>query len=412
MTAIFFVGVLSALLVIPQVRAVAGGSSRRRPIIGLVIGFAARTTLGELRRGDPDRVRPAGPARGLGRDRGRGRTVEEIGLTYTFVRTEDNARLVIPNERLASDTIRNTTIVERAAVAEATVQVPLTADLEAVVGLLLQSRFGTSVTDVVVTALEDKATVTCAPGRRRRARCASGSRATCACARTGAAGGRDAGMSPASSRSSASHAVSAPPPAAPLAGRGRQRRLIRRRLPIVASRCWSPRSGSAAQRVPLSCTLDSLRPVRSATTRSCTPPTGRCSASIPAERNRQPVALPLMSPWLKQGDGCDRGPPLLEARRRRLRGHRSRALEGHPGRAGRRGRLHDHAAARAHALHPDARPDVRAASSRRHASRSKLSEAWSKHRILAAYLNHVYYGNHAYGVEAAAQTYFSRRARS
>ena len=42
----------------------------------------------------------------------------------------------------------------------------------------------------------------------------------------------------------------------------------------------------------------------------------------------------------------------------------------------------------------------------------KLSEAWSKNRILTAYLNHVYYGNRAYGVEAAAQTYFSRRARN
>ncbi len=37
----------------------------------------------------------------------------------------------------------------------------------------------------------------------------------------------------------------------------------------------------------------------------------------------------------------------------------------------------------------------------------KLSRAWSKDRILAAYLNDVYYGNHAYGIEAAAETYFS-----
>ena len=37
----------------------------------------------------------------------------------------------------------------------------------------------------------------------------------------------------------------------------------------------------------------------------------------------------------------------------------------------------------------------------------KLSRAWSKDRILTAYLNDVYYGNHAYGIEAAAETYFS-----
>src|SRR5581483_9837266 len=35
---------------------------------------------------------------------------------------------------------------------------------------------------------------------------------------------------------------------------------------------------------------------------------------------------------------------------------------------------------------------------------------WSKDRILAAYMNQVFYGNQAYGVEAAAQTYFSKRA--
>jgi penicillin-binding protein 1A len=37
----------------------------------------------------------------------------------------------------------------------------------------------------------------------------------------------------------------------------------------------------------------------------------------------------------------------------------------------------------------------------------KLGRAWSKDRILTAYLNDVYYGNHAYGIEAAAETYFS-----
>jgi len=41
----------------------------------------------------------------------------------------------------------------------------------------------------------------------------------------------------------------------------------------------------------------------------------------------------------------------------------------------------------------------------------KLSRHWSKDRILTAYENEVYYGNHAYGIEAAAETYFSARAR-
>jgi penicillin-binding protein 1A len=42
----------------------------------------------------------------------------------------------------------------------------------------------------------------------------------------------------------------------------------------------------------------------------------------------------------------------------------------------------------------------------------KLDRAWSKRRILTSYMNQVYYGNHAYGVEAAARTYFKRPARA
>ena len=42
----------------------------------------------------------------------------------------------------------------------------------------------------------------------------------------------------------------------------------------------------------------------------------------------------------------------------------------------------------------------------------KLNDAWSKERILESYLNQVYYGNLAYGIEAAAQTYFSKPARA
>jgi penicillin-binding protein 1A len=37
----------------------------------------------------------------------------------------------------------------------------------------------------------------------------------------------------------------------------------------------------------------------------------------------------------------------------------------------------------------------------------KLARTWSRDTILTAYLNDVYYGNHAYGIEAAAETYFS-----
>jgi small conductance mechanosensitive channel len=158
-SSIVAVGVFSALLVIPPVRAVAGGLLASSAVLGLVIGFAARTTLGNFVAGVL--IAFTQPVR-LGDhvviDDVSG-TVEEIGLTYTFVRTEDNSRLVIPNERLASDTIRNRTIVDREKVAEVTVQVPLTQDLDAVVGLLREQVSNERDPDVEVTELTDKATI-------------------------------------------------------------------------------------------------------------------------------------------------------------------------------------------------------------------------------------------------------------
>jgi len=41
----------------------------------------------------------------------------------------------------------------------------------------------------------------------------------------------------------------------------------------------------------------------------------------------------------------------------------------------------------------------------------KLDAKWTKNKILETYLNQVYFGNHAYGIEAAAQTYFSKTAK-
>src|SRR3954471_11554817 len=47
-TTIVFVGLLSALLVIPQVRAVAGGLLASSAVLGIVIGFASQRTLGNF----------------------------------------------------------------------------------------------------------------------------------------------------------------------------------------------------------------------------------------------------------------------------------------------------------------------------------------------------------------------------
>jgi small-conductance mechanosensitive channel len=153
------IGLLSALLVIPQVRAVAGGLLASSAILGLIIGFASQRTLGNfvaglmiattqpLRLGDWVEV---GGVEGA---------VEEIGLMYTFIRTEDNARLVIPNEKLASDTIRNSTIRSAAKYAEVTVQVPLSADLPTLVDALRAEVPGER-DEVFVSSLDGSPTLT------------------------------------------------------------------------------------------------------------------------------------------------------------------------------------------------------------------------------------------------------------
>ncbi len=133
---IIFVGLLTALLVIPQVRAVAGGLLASSAVIGIVVGFASQRTLGNFVAGLL--IAFTQPVR-LGDDvviESTEGTVEEIGLIYTFVRTENGDRLVIPNEKLASDTIRNSTIRSREKVAEISLQVPLGTDLGAVVDRL------------------------------------------------------------------------------------------------------------------------------------------------------------------------------------------------------------------------------------------------------------------------------------
>jgi small conductance mechanosensitive channel len=155
-TTIMFVGLLSALLVVPQVRAVAGGLLASSAVIGIVVGFASQRTLGNfvaglliaftqpLRLGDDVVIESVEG------------TVEEIGLIYTFVRTENGDRLVIPNEKLASDTIRNSTIRSREKVAEISLQVPLGQDLGAVVDRL-QTIAGDG--EVFVADLAGSATV-------------------------------------------------------------------------------------------------------------------------------------------------------------------------------------------------------------------------------------------------------------
>ena len=161
---ILVVGFFSALLVIPQVRAIAGGLLASSAVLGIIVGFASQTTLGNFVAGlmiaitQPvrlgDRVTYAGETG----------VIEDIGLTYTFIRTSDESRLVVPNQKLASDTIRNSTIRSRESLAEVTVQVPLSADLGAAVDGLRQELAQEREPAVYVSALNGSATVTVRAG--------------------------------------------------------------------------------------------------------------------------------------------------------------------------------------------------------------------------------------------------------
>ena len=54
--------------------------------------------------------------------------VEDVGLTYTRLRTPDNRRVLIPNEELANSRVANMTVIDPVSLAQARVTVPVTAD--------------------------------------------------------------------------------------------------------------------------------------------------------------------------------------------------------------------------------------------------------------------------------------------
>jgi len=159
MSVIVAFGVLSALLVIPAVRAVAGGILASTAIVGIIVGLAAQSTLSNfvagimlafaqpLRLGDTILS-----AEGAG-------VVEEIGLVHTRIRLDDGSRLVIPNAKLTSDTIRNASIGSRGRFAEISVQLPLATDLEQALDRLRAAVPEDRDPEVFVTALGERATV-------------------------------------------------------------------------------------------------------------------------------------------------------------------------------------------------------------------------------------------------------------
>ncbi len=404
-------GVMSALLVIPQVRAVAGGVLASSAVVGLVVGFAAQRTIGNLVAGlliaiaQPLRLGDEVEVQGV-----RG-VVEEIGLTYTWLRTESGDRLVVPNEKLASDSIRNFTIRGRETVAEATVEVPLGSGLAE----LLAALEGDGDEAYVSGLSADRATILVrrrVPNEAAVERAASDLRASRRLARHGV--GLTSQRVSRRSRHDDLDFI--------LAQRGRKRkrgsRIRRRRraglivatLAIVVVITVLTLGIGAGAALSEGCNLNSLQAGGDRRrTHSSTRATARCSA-----RSR-PSGTASRWRLRRCRSGC-------RWRRSRSRTAASTSTAASttwaslvpPGRTSPPARSSRAARRSRSSSSATSTPDARrrsTASSRRRASRSSCRASGRSRRSSNEYLNTVYYGNHAYGVEAASQTYFSRHAK-
>ncbi|HEV2812478.1 MAG TPA: mechanosensitive ion channel family protein [Solirubrobacteraceae bacterium] len=97
-------------------------------IAAAAVGFAARQVLANVVAGvmlavnQPIRI---GDLVTIDDETG---VVEDIRLTYTFLRTANDARLIVPNERIAGSVLRNDSIVTDTVAVEAKVWIPHDAD--------------------------------------------------------------------------------------------------------------------------------------------------------------------------------------------------------------------------------------------------------------------------------------------
>jgi small-conductance mechanosensitive channel len=133
---VLFLAVGALLFSIPATREYAQAVFASSAVLGLAVGFAARSTIANFVAGvmiaitQPVRL---GDRVQIGDADGQ---VEDIGLTYTRLRTPDNRRVLIPNEELASSRVTNQTLIDAVSLARVLVTVPLSADTARVRELL------------------------------------------------------------------------------------------------------------------------------------------------------------------------------------------------------------------------------------------------------------------------------------
>ena len=156
------------------------------------------------------------------------------------------------------------------------------------------------------------------------------------------------------------------------------------------------------------CDLNSLKPVAIGANSFVYAADGTVLGAIPAERNRQPVALDSMSHWITTA--------TVDVEDRRFYEHGGIDWEGvvraavenvKSGHIVQGGSTITQQLVRNLYIGKEVSLDRKIKEA---CLAQKLEDVHTKDWILASYLNQVYFGNHAYGVEAAAQTYFSKHA--
>ena len=109
---ILLIGAMLALSQFEDVKRIATGLLASSAVLGLVVGFAARQTLANGIAGILLAITQPIRIGDLVTFEGETGTVEDVRLTYTFIRKANDTRMVVPNELLAQSTIENHTIVD------------------------------------------------------------------------------------------------------------------------------------------------------------------------------------------------------------------------------------------------------------------------------------------------------------
>src|SRR3954465_13768854 len=145
---IVVLGVGFALIQFPSVKRVATGVLASSAVLGLVVGFAARQTLANGVAGILLAITQPIRIGDLVTFEGETGEVEDVRLTYTYIRLDDGRRLVVPNERLAQSSIQNHTVVDPAVQVEVSVWLPLGGDADRALELIAEEGIEAKVAEV------------------------------------------------------------------------------------------------------------------------------------------------------------------------------------------------------------------------------------------------------------------------